>query len=242
MTESSTSASTYTIIRVPNDSPRLPEFAAKFRETKLAALVAEPNGFAVKYAEESLHPFTIWQERFLAPSNILICVASPEFEPSTNDEEALIAGTWVGMATIRGPLPYSTFHLPESGQPVPDDPSLETRWHFNNLYTLQAHRGKGLARKLIDASLVVAQNQTRTLQGEHGMKARVRLFFNPEKEHLRKLYESLGFVRAGSITLKEAFGANGDGDLVPEDTTSAQELRERWERRYGVSMERLLDV
>jgi ribosomal protein S18 acetylase RimI-like enzyme len=232
----------YTVIRIPASSPRLAQIVTKFRETKLAALKAEPDGFAVKYADEALHPIAAWQQRLAAPSTILICVATSDPTPASSDEDALISGEWVGMSTIRGPLPYSVFHLPESGQPVPDDPALETRWHLCNVYTSEAHRRQGLARRLVHASVDAAREQTVALEGKDRMKARIRLFMDPAKMYLVTMYTGMGFKEAGMCTLKEAFVANGDGELIPEDTDSTEEKRRLWERRYGLAMERIVDA
>ncbi|KAF2188602.1 hypothetical protein K469DRAFT_703188 [Zopfia rhizophila CBS 207.26] len=233
---------TYTILPIPTTSPRLSNLVAKFRDTKLAALEAEPTGFAVKHAEEVLHPISLWQQRLAAPSTALICVSTSNPPgPSDSDEDMLMKEDWVGMATLRGSLPYSTFHLPESGQPIPDDPDRETRWHLCNLYTSQAHRGRGLAKKLVNAILASARGQTRRLEGGQGMKARVRLFCDPSKTFLVNMYKGMGFEDAGMCTLREAFVANGDEELIPADTGSTEAMW-KWERRYGLAMERVVDA
>ncbi|KAF2242954.1 hypothetical protein BU26DRAFT_523938 [Trematosphaeria pertusa] len=239
MASAASTTSQYRIVRIPPDSPRLVDLVAKFRDTKLAALEAEPGGFAVKHADEILHSIEIWQRRLAPPSNVFICVVAPESAAATDDERALILGDWVGMATIRGPLPYSTYHIPASGQPIPEDPDRETRWHLCNLYTSSAHRGQGLAKTLVHACVDFAAQQTRT---DEKARARIRLFFNPAKTFLMVMYKALGFQEAGMITLKEAFVANGDEELIPEDTRSSDELWWLWERRYGMAMERVVDV
>jgi hypothetical protein len=72
--------------------------------------------------------------------------------------------------------------------------------------------------------------------------ARVRLFCDPKKTYLVNLYKKMGFEEAGNCTLREAFVANGDGELIPRDTESSEALRYKWERRYGLAMERLCEV
>jgi ribosomal protein S18 acetylase RimI-like enzyme len=233
----------YTILRIPVDTSQLIELSAKFRDTKLAALQAEPTGFAVKFEEEILHPLSLWQQRLSAPSTILVCLAEYGVgKGEGTDEERLLAQEWVGMGTIRGPLTYAMFHLPESGQPIPENPELETRWHFCNLYTSAAHRGRGLAKRLNIAALEYAREQTRALEGGDHMKARIRLFMNPEKVWLVNIYKGMEFKEAGKCTLGEAFVANGDAELVPKDTVSSEELRGKWNRRYGLAMERIVEV
>lgn len=235
----------YTILRIPTGSTRLTDLVSKYRTTKLAALKAEPAGFAAKYADEVRHPDSLWQQRLAAPSTIIICVATaPGSKPSsttTSAEDVLLSGDWVGMITIRGPLPYSIFHLPESGQPIPANPSLETRWHLCSLYTSPVHRGRGIAKKLVNASIEAAREQTRALENGKALKARIRLFHGAQATFLVDMYEAMGFEEAGKITLKEAFAANGDGEVVPKDTESTKELREAWEVRRNHAMEQVVD-
>jgi hypothetical protein len=153
----------YTIHRIPNQfstSPTvLKQLIQKFKQTKLIALEAEPDAFAVKHADEVLHSPEVWNQRVAGLSTVLICVASPVDAATSDstsisttptqansnstsvakytnrDTEALLnpTGHWIGMATIRGPLPWSTYHLPLSGQPIPDDPEAETKWHLCNV-------------------------------------------------------------------------------------------------------------
>lgn len=235
---------TYTVLRIPTQSTRLSELVNKLRDTRLAALQAEPGGFAVKYEDEILHHASVWLRRLTGPlTEILVCVATIEpLKDGDEDEDTLLKGDWVGLATLNGPIPYSAYQLPESGQPVSERPELETRWHMCNLYTSQAHRGRGLAKRLINASIASAQEHTRNLEGGANMKARIRLFCNPSKAHVVGLYKGIGFSEAGLCTLREAFIANGDESLIPDDIGDSEESRYTWLRRYGLAMERVVDV
>jgi ribosomal protein S18 acetylase RimI-like enzyme len=239
MTTPSASPITYTILPIPRTSASHADLVQKFKETKLAALLAEPTGFAVKHADEIIHPLSVWESRLAAPSTILICVVTPT-ESTGKEEDVLMGGDWVGMATLRGPISWETYYLPESGQPVPENPERETYWHLCNIYTSPSHRGQGLAKKLVHAAVASALSQTSVL-GD-GETARVRLFFDSAKEYLKVLYKGLGFEEAGMCTTKEAFMANGDAALVPGNTDASEELRQRWERRFGRAMERVVDV
>jgi ribosomal protein S18 acetylase RimI-like enzyme len=230
---------TYTILPIPRTSPHLAELVQKFKAAKLAALLAEPTGFAVKHADEVLHPLSVWESRLAPPSTVLICVATPA-ENTGQEKDVLLEGDWVGMATIRGPLRWETYYLPESGQPIPEQPARETYWHLCNIYTSPSHRGQGLAKKIVHAA--VASARSRTSDSGDAKIARVRLFFDSAKEYLKVLYRGLGFEEAGMCTTREAFVANGDAELVPRDTKGSEELRWRWERRYGQAMERIVDV
>lgn len=174
-----------------------------------------------------------------------ICVATTwPPPPDRTVEDVLISDEWVGMSTLRGPLSWSEYYLPDSGQPVPEDPERETFWQRSNLYTVSAHRGQGLGKKLVNASVEAAREQTRELQasGVNKIRARIRLVHNPSKQYLRDLYSGLGFTEAGLCTLKEGFVAMGDEGVIPKDTNSTEELCSKWERRWGACMERVVDV
>lgn len=235
-----TSRLQYYFIRIPFPSPRLVDLATKFRATKLAALESDPTAFAVQHAEESSHPITLWEQRLAAPTINVVCIVMTPEQQALDKETLLLSGNWVGTAFIRGPLPYSVFHIAESEQPVPEDPSLETRWHLGNVYISPAHRGRGLAKKIVHACIDEARQITRELAGGNGnMQTRVRLFCDPTKTQVVSLYRGLGFQDAGKCTLQDAFVANGDAVLVPNDWRDTEENRARWDNRYGLAMERL---
>jgi ribosomal protein S18 acetylase RimI-like enzyme len=234
----------YTICRIPHESPHKPDFVTKFRDTKLAALAEDPTGFAVQHADEILLPLDVWRKRLAPPATVLICVKTSNLDTGdTSNEEILLSGEWVGMVTSIGPLPYSLYHIPGSGQPVPEDPDRETRWHVCNLYTSPTHRGHRLGAALVDACADVARERTiKDSKNGDKTKARLRLFCNPKKTFLVKLYRGMGFQEAGNVTLRDGFVANGDEALLPEDTSSTEEKRGLWETRYGLAMERVIDV
>jgi GNAT superfamily N-acetyltransferase len=236
-----TAPPTYLILPIPHTSPRLRALVEKYKATKLAAIRTDPTGFLVSHADELLHPFSVWESRLAAPSTMLICVAVAASEDTKTDEEVLLEGQWVGMAMLRGPLPWTSYYLPGSGQPVPQDPQKEAYWYLCTLFTAPAHRGRGLAKRIINGAVDIARCRTEDMGGEM-LRARMKLFFDPRRDLLRGFYNALGFNEVGRVTLREGFEANGDAEMLPRDTMGSEELRARWETRYGAVMEKIVVV
>lgn len=106
------------------------------------------------------------------------------------------------------------------------------------LCTDPSHRGKGLAKKLIDCTIDFGKEYSKT-QGD-AMKTRFRLFVRPDNKLVVGLYEGIGFTHAGRVALAEGFMANGDANLIPADSADTEESRARWHRRIGLAMERVV--
>lgn len=241
----SSSSFKYSVHRIPTSSPHASQLVERYKNAKLAALLAEPTGFAVQHKDEVLLSPEVWTKRVAEPSTIFICIVTPVAHPElASDEETLLSGEWVGFVTVRGPIPYFDYFLPESGQPVPANPDLETRWHLCNLYTAKVHRGKGLGRALVNACIEFVRIYSANVPDKSISTARLRLFMDAKKTALVGMYKKMLFQEAGWITLREAFIANGDAELIPRDTTSTPDVMSRWERRvgFGLAMERLIHL
>lgn len=233
----------YRVVRIPLNSARTSDFIQKFRAAKLAALVAEPTSFATRHAEEILLPTSTWEQRLGAPAATFICVKIAEDQVGAEEEDILQSNDWVGMVSIRGPLAFSDFYIPATGQPRPGDPDQEIYWHMATLYVSGDHRNRGLAKNLIITAMDHARQQAVLNERSERIKqARIRLFCDPGKQLVVRMYSNLGFSEAGRNTMREAFEANGDKELVPKDTSSSDVLNKRWETRFGLSMEKVVDV
>jgi GNAT superfamily N-acetyltransferase len=231
----------YTVLRIPAASPRIVDFVAKFRHTKLAALKADPGSFYQRYDVESLHPISVWHDRLTRQRTCLVCVATDGPVPSP--EDALLNGEWVGFAATRGPMSFEEYYCShEMGQPVPKDPECELRWHVYDLYTAPLHRGHGVAKKLGEGLIAAVTEETRALNDGEIRRARLRLIVNPKSTWLVKGYRDFGFKESGMVTLAEGLVANGMAESVAADTNSTEQLRSIWETRYGMAMERVIDV
>ncbi|KAJ4331670.1 hypothetical protein N0V95_009839 [Ascochyta clinopodiicola] len=161
----STTPTTYKFICVPRTSPRFAELVTKFRATRLSALETDPASFVSQHATELALPLEIWTKRFSRDATVLICVASSSASPPLDDETALIEGEWAGFAALRGPLKYEDYYFsPAMNLAIPENPQVEARWYIYDVYTAPAHRGRGLAKKLINTCVELAVEGTKTLR------------------------------------------------------------------------------
>jgi ribosomal protein S18 acetylase RimI-like enzyme len=227
----------YTILRLPASSP----YTAKFRDTKLAALKKDPGEWIYPYSSEAKHPLSVWEARLAPPAITFVCVVTPDTNPST--EDALTQGDWVGFVAVRGPMAYDAYYAsPDMQQPIPQDPDAEARWHMYDFYVFPAHRGQGIARKLV-AACVAAVGENSVTMGDGSMKrAKIRIFVNAKKTGLVDTYNRWGFRQSGTANIREGLTANGMGESVPQDTTSTEELRAFFETRVGSAMEKVVDL
>lgn len=245
---SNDTSTTYKIIRVPRNSPRLTYLINKIRTTRLNALENDPGSFLSKYSVESALPISVWTKRISSETSTLICVATDRKSALLDDESALIESEWAGFAAVRGPMEYEDYYpSPDMGLQIPSNPSEETRWHIYDLYTLPAHRGRSLAKQLMNSCIEVAAEHTKGLCNSKSKEmsfptARIRLFMDPKNIWLCKMYEGLGFRASGKVTLAEGFRANIMDGSVPEDTQSTEELRSIWHTRFGLAMEQIIRV
>jgi ribosomal protein S18 acetylase RimI-like enzyme len=232
----------YVVLRIPVTSPRITELVTKFRDTRLAACKADPAKSFVQYEVEIQHPLSVWQARLSGSITCLVCVASASADPALTVEDVLLGGEWVGFAFVRGYISVEEYYAyPEMDQKMPEHPELETRWHIYDLYTSPAHRGHSVGSKLMEASVAVAEE----ILKEDGLvhrRARLRLMANSKVEWLVQWYRRFGFDDSGRATLRQGFVANGMQDSIPEDTTSTEELRAKWETPIGLAMERVIEV
>lgn len=224
----------YTVIRIPATSPRIDELVTRFRQVKLAALKADPTAF-LSYEVESLHPDPVWQDRLSGNVAYLVCVRTTESDLSP--EDALLGGDWAGYSAVRERVSREEYYAhPNMGQPVPDHPELETRWHIYDLYTLPAHRGRNVAKKLVDACIAVVEHAM-AADNSASKQARIRLMVNPANLWLVQWYGRVGFKESGQATLRQGFTANGWENSVPENSVKSEELRKKWETPFGMIME-----
>ncbi|KAJ5279796.1 hypothetical protein N7478_005168 [Penicillium angulare] len=196
----------------------------KYRGLRLKALQASPGSFASTYETESALPESEWMSRLTAPGReTFICAATLHHNSPTRSDTT----EWIGQLTLRGPVSAQDFTLPvESGQPVQKLDEEEERWQMLSLFTLSEHRGNGLGTNLCREALDYLQNYQKCPQA-----VQVRLMVKPENQVTVKLYQRLGFVKAGKCTLAEALIANGDKHLLPSDLSSP-----KWSTRQGLIM------
>jgi ribosomal protein S18 acetylase RimI-like enzyme len=189
-------AYTYKIHRLdPTQTDILPFLAGKHSSLRLSALQVSSDAFGSTFEVESSWPASRWIKRLQRPTvNTFIAVA---YSPSTSlGLQTIDSGDAIGSATLLGPFAKEDYELRESGGPEIGDDNVESKWHMTAVFNSPNHRGKGVAKMLIQAAVDFAEKEA----GE-GRKSRVRIMIKPTNFVVKKLYEALGFVDAGRCTL-----------------------------------------
>lgn len=200
----------YSFIRI-SKTEEIHTSAHKYRDLRLQALKTAPGSFSSTYEIESALTEAGWINILTAADReIFICAATP-LNQDSSDSDPL----WIGQVTLRGPLSLEDFILPpESGEPPQKPDAEEERWQMLSLFTLPEHRGNGLGARLCQSALDYLKSFRSSPPG-----VQVRLIIKAENEVTVRLYQRLGFSEAGLATLAEALVVNGDGHLMPEDTS-----------------------
>jgi ribosomal protein S18 acetylase RimI-like enzyme len=243
---------TYKIIHVPKTSPQLADIVTKTRTTRLHTLETDPTSWLSNHAAELALPISVWERRLTSPDiTIFVCIATSSDEHGRDPETNLLQSEWAGFAALRGPMKYEDYYAsPDMGLPIPASPEEEGRWHMYDLYTLPKHRGQGVARKLIEECVATAVKYTGGCEpalapSAHNPEvkhARIRLFMNPKNVWLITVYENMGFVKAGKVTLAEGFRANSMDESIPANTRDTKEMVDVWHTRYGLAMEQVVKI
>lgn len=209
----------YNFIKVDREGPDLGTAAAKYKALRLEALRQSPTAFSSTLETESRFSDDVWASRLQdAGKETFACVAVAEDGTSE----------WVGQVTLRGPVPASEFLPPPgSGQPDPASDEETEKWQMLSLYTLPSHRGKKLGSRLCERTF----DFLREREGTGAPRVVVRIMVKPENVASLRLYDGLGFERAGLCTLEEALRANGDAELIP-----GGDLGEGYTVRSGIVM------
>lgn len=111
---------------------------------------------------------------------------------------------------------------------------VETRWNMAAVFNSPDHRGKGIAKMLINGAFDFAVAQSRRKE----RSTRVRIIIHPNNIVVKKLYDGLGFVDAGKATLAEAYFSNGEGALLPADGGASDPGKYHF--RAGLVMEKFV--
>jgi GNAT superfamily N-acetyltransferase len=224
----------YKIHRLPTSDPlQLAFLAGRFSSLRLSALTTSPNAFATTFADESKLTSSQWVSRLIRPLvHTFIAIA---YSSDTAPEDQVIdAGDWIGSATVLGPLLKAKYELPESGGEAPESDEKESKWQMTAVYNSPLHRGKGVAKLLIEDAVKFTEEEAK----KEGNGNRMRIMIKPDNVVVKKMYGGLGFVDAGMCTLAEAFEANGDEGMVPADGGKSQP--EKWNNRLGLIMEKVV--
>ncbi|RAH67345.1 GNAT family N-acetyltransferase [Aspergillus aculeatinus CBS 121060] len=197
----------YTFFRISKEAATIRASALQYRALRLEALQVSPGSFSSTHAIESAFTEDDWIARLTVPDReVFICAATPTSTATRPNAET----QWIAQVTLRGPTPADQFALPAAANPpAPRPDSEEERWQMLSLFTLPAHRGRGLGAQLCQAAL----QWLREYRAEPAT-VQVRLIVKAGNDVTVNLYRRLGFEDAGRATLVEALVANGDEELV----------------------------
>jgi len=222
----------YKIHHLPASDPDLPFLAGKFATLRLQALTVSPPGaFSSSFELESAFPASLWISR-LKRRNVHTFIAVAYPPTFTPEQQTIDAGDFIGSATLLGPIPKARYELPLSNGPEIGEDDKETKWHMTAVFNSPAHRGKGVAKKLINFAVDFATK-------EGGRRSRMRIIIHPSNTVVKNLYSSLGFMDAGNCTYVEALLANGDANLLPKD--GGESNPEKYFARTGIVMEKVTE-
>jgi GNAT superfamily N-acetyltransferase len=221
----------YKIHHISTSDPNLPFLAGKFASLRLQALTVSPGAFASTFETESASTGPFWISR-LKRSNVHTFIAVAYPSTFTAEQQTIDTGDLVGSATVLGPVPRKHYHLPLSNGPAIGEDDEETKWHMTAVYNSPEHRGKGVAKLLINYAVQFATKGGR-------LRSRMRIVIHPKNIVVKHLYNSLGFEPAGNCTFVEAVTANGDEHLLPEDGGASDP--EKYLARGGVVMEKVME-
>lgn len=203
---------TYSCIRIDPQSPSISHLAQKYKSLRLSALAESPHSFSSTYDKESQYTEEWWESRLQLPGRETFICSTHDTHTSADE------GEWIAQVTLLGPVPAKSYALPEAAQQPPEcSDEDEEKWQMLSLYTLPAHRGKGVGKMLCRETFSWLQQKDVGTGKQQHKQIRVRIMVKPENTATVRMYAGLGFVDAGKCTLAEALRANGDGEMVPED-------------------------
>jgi GNAT superfamily N-acetyltransferase len=238
----------YKTYRIDPNSTNFPFLAGKYSALSLEALSTDPESFGIAYSSEAaLNPTDVLRRLSRPNANVFVCVAHPSnLDPKLQDIEH---GVWIGMVTQIGPTPKDIYWLPprleihemetgpapDPGNPEPLDDALETKWNHTGTWTHPAHRGKKVAKQMIEAAIAYAYE---SMTGDV-TQIRVRCFTGPDNKSSISLYGSLGFSIVGKCSIAEAMVGNGNSGY-PFQGRPNKEWENVWHARLGVAIERVV--
>ncbi|KAJ7162921.1 hypothetical protein C8R46DRAFT_1352758 [Mycena filopes] len=216
----------------PTPPAELSTLAARYATLRLEALLTSPQAFASTHAIESKFTPDAWRAVIWRPDAVvLVCVARPA-DSAGDGGSGLDSGDWVASAILRGPFTAQEYVLNGAAPPADD---AETRWQMTAVFASATHRGRGLAKMLIQAGKDYSLAQTAGPAG----KTRLRVLIHPDNRAVLSLYSKMGFAETDHTTGQEAYRTNGDlASWELKLQTLTDELKVYWKTaRVAVVME-----
>ncbi|KIJ17598.1 hypothetical protein PAXINDRAFT_72718 [Paxillus involutus ATCC 200175] len=184
----------------PIQPPAAPCTIAAYKALRLISLQTDPASFISTYAREVAFTDDVWQQRLSSPfKQTFIASYHPapysDGEPQAVNEEHEDDGkdTWIGTVTILGPSEL----LPSTLAPF-DEVGMGANWEMYfvaAMWVQPAHRGKGVGRELVMASLEWARTNVdpKFLDEKEGKEKVALLLVYDSNASGRALYSKMGF-------------------------------------------------
>ena len=199
-------AEAFDIIRLPRMSPDTHDaddiaLAESFRTLRLLALRTDPDAFASSYDIEIKRGLDQTLTRLSNPKAANLIAAL--HQDSTSHIPSL---QWAGMIALLGPEDDFANGVSAKSDPMgqmtpgsepassTEQPREELTFALNNVFVKPEARGRGLARRLMDAALQLAQDEC---LARHASRWKCTVLVDAENEPARALYENAGFMIVG---------------------------------------------
>jgi GNAT superfamily N-acetyltransferase len=182
----------FDIFLIPHDDESARSWFQRIKEFRLFSLQAAPDAFSSTYAREIAFTDDVWYGRLINPDAFTFV--------------ALQSSRVVGSLALVGTLPSR----PEERTPLAN-PSLQnsrdtaapgtepeaSHWRINGMFVLPEARGQGVAKGLIEKSIVFGCERA-VLSGKEFIAS---IAVDDDNLPAKSLYEKCGFVTVGEEPL-----------------------------------------
>jgi GNAT superfamily N-acetyltransferase len=182
----------FDIFLIPHDDESARSWMQRIKAFRLFSLQVAPDAFLSTYAREVAFTDDVWYGRLTNPDAFTFV--------------ALQSSRVVGSLALVGPLPSR----PEERTPLAN-PWLQTNgdtaapvkepdashWRINGMFVLPEARGQGVAKGLIEKSIVLGREMA-VLSGKEFIAS---IAVDDDNLPAKSLYEKCGFVTIGEETL-----------------------------------------
>lgn len=204
--------SRYLTTVLPKSGSAINRIVDKYRTLRLEALAETPESWSSSFEIEEKLPFSYFVDLVTQPRRHIVVIVERPWA-SSNTEETLVDGKWVGFVHAVGPVPLSEWTWPNLGGLRPDEE--EARWSCFTVYLVAEYRGsKDMLPRFEKRTIKLCVDETRRLLGPKARKegrktllCRQRCSVVYDHTGLVRTYTRLGLRKTGFITLGDSLRA-----------------------------------
>jgi len=209
--------------------------AQKYKSLRLESLKTDPESFASSYEQEVAFTDDVWSDRLKNPLARSFIALDLRDVPQTNSEahsDSTVALPWVGITVLLGPRifmgdiptantsPWKLFYGAQA-ETIEESESIEpmTRMYVINAVWIKPDaRGRGIAKRLMDEVIKVAQQdfENQTGPDDTGL---CMCFVEKENTAATRLYKACGFGEIAEEQYASADGRKGVAITLRRDIT-----------------------